>query len=138
MQPNNKGIRACVKGLSEAAWRAESGSIDTTWFLDYCAATLGAARQLEREPNFNSYLVALALRAVLYDDLRAALAYGVLKPRNRSAVLEMLDRLDGRFADTTEDAALRARFDALATSEEYGFSARIGRAFLRKYRELVP
>ena len=53
-------------------------------------------------------------------------------------VEEMLDRLDGRLADTTEDAALRARFDALATSEEYGFSARIGRAFLRKYRELVP
>ncbi len=51
---------------------------------------------------------------------------------------EMLDRLDGRLADNTEDAALRARFDALATSEEYGFRARIGRAFLRKYRELVP
>ncbi len=51
---------------------------------------------------------------------------------------EMLDRLDGRLADNTEDAALRARFDALARSEEYGFSARIGRAFLRKYRELLP
>ncbi len=44
---------------------------------------------------------------------------------------ELPDRLDGRLADNTEDAALRARIVALPTSEEHEFRARIGRAFLR-------
>lgn len=95
MQPNNKGIRACVKGLSEAAWRAENGSINATRFLDYCEAALGAAQQLDREPHVNSYLEALLARSLVYDDLRDALAYGVLKPQDRSNVLKMLHRLDG-------------------------------------------
>lgn len=51
---------------------------------------------------------------------------------------EMLDQLDGRLVHDAEDAALQARFDALATSEDYGVSAPIGRAFLRKYRGLLP
>jgi putative glycosyltransferase (TIGR04372 family) len=53
-------------------------------------------------------------------------------------VEEMLARLDGRATYDAEDEALRARFDALATFEAYGVGARLGRAFLRRHRHLLP
>jgi putative glycosyltransferase (TIGR04372 family) len=51
---------------------------------------------------------------------------------------EMLDRLVGGAVYDAEDDALQARFNALAGFEAYGISGRIGRDFLRSYRDLLP
>jgi hypothetical protein len=50
----------------------------------------------------------------------------------------MLDRLDGKSTYTEEDDFLTAHFDAVASkSRSYG-NARIGKSFIRKYRNLLP
>jgi putative glycosyltransferase (TIGR04372 family) len=55
----------------------------------------------------------------------------------REAVVEMLDRLDGRLVYTPEDDALQARFDGLDDNDSYGFANRIGRDFLCRYDYLL-
>ncbi len=53
--------------------------------------------------------------------------------------IEMLDRLDGKLKDEPDDADLQARFRALIQPHHYCWhaSARIGRAFLRRHRDLL-
>jgi putative glycosyltransferase (TIGR04372 family) len=55
-------------------------------------------------------------------------------------VREMLDRLEGTFSETEEDRVLQDRFKSLLRPGHYGFGAvsRVGSAFLRKYRHLLP
>ncbi len=52
---------------------------------------------------------------------------------------EMMDRLDGKLKDEPDDADLQARFRALIQPHHYCWhaSARIGRAFLRRHRDLL-
>jgi hypothetical protein len=52
-------------------------------------------------------------------------------------VLEMLDRLEGKFQYTEEDEVLQQQFNSLPTP--YGqsaFNSRMGRSFLQKYYNL--
>jgi putative glycosyltransferase (TIGR04372 family) len=53
--------------------------------------------------------------------------------------MEMLDRLDGRIAEETDDADLQARFRAYVQPRHYCWPApgRIGRGFLRRHRDLL-
>ena len=53
--------------------------------------------------------------------------------------IEMLDRLDGNVKDEPDDADLQSRFRALIQPHHYCWhaSARIGRAFLRRHRDLL-
>ncbi|NJL57442.1 TIGR04372 family glycosyltransferase [bacterium] len=55
-------------------------------------------------------------------------------------VLEMLDRLDGTFEYTEEDKSLHQQFSNLLSSSSQfscGTNSRIGRNFLRKYKNLL-
>ena len=54
-------------------------------------------------------------------------------------VLEMMDRLEGKFVESPEDAELQARFRALMRPEHYSWhsAGRIGAAFLRRHRHLL-
>lgn len=56
-----------------------------------------------------------------------------------SVVCEMLDRIEGKFLETSEDQLLQLRFRELLRPGHYAFgaSSRIGTAFLRKYRDLL-
>jgi putative glycosyltransferase (TIGR04372 family) len=56
----------------------------------------------------------------------------------RELVAEMLDRLDGAAADTPDDEAYQAAFEALARAHGYRGVARIGRDFLRRHAGLLP
>lgn len=56
----------------------------------------------------------------------------------RDVVVEMLDRLDGQGRYTAEDDLLAAHFDAVARSCRSFGNARIGKNFIRKYRNLLP
>jgi putative glycosyltransferase (TIGR04372 family) len=53
--------------------------------------------------------------------------------------IEMMDRLDGNLKDEPDDADLQARFRALIQPHHYCWhaSSRIGRAFLRRHRDLL-
>ena len=53
--------------------------------------------------------------------------------------MEMLDRLDGRIAEETDDADLQARFRAYVQPHHHCWPApgRIGRGFLRRHRDLL-
>jgi putative glycosyltransferase (TIGR04372 family) len=55
-------------------------------------------------------------------------------------VREMLDRIDGRHMPTPEDEALQRRFISLLRPGHYsyGASSRVGAAFLRRHRALLP
>lgn len=55
------------------------------------------------------------------------------------AAAEMLDRLDGRFAETPEDVRRQRAFRALVRPEHYCYSAasRIGSRFLRQHADLL-
>jgi hypothetical protein len=56
------------------------------------------------------------------------------------AVLEMLERLEGRLQYTAENEQLQARFKAIKSdfANQIGTSAgRVGRAFLQKYAHLL-
>ena len=87
-------FKACVRGLSEASWRAEKGRINSARLLDNCRTMLLAARQLEREPNLTSHLRSMSTRSIAYYDLRYALHHGVLSLRQRAAALRMLAAVD--------------------------------------------
>jgi putative glycosyltransferase (TIGR04372 family) len=53
--------------------------------------------------------------------------------------IEMMDRLDGKLKDEPDDSDLQARFRALIQPHHYCWhaSSRIGRAFLRRHRDLL-
>jgi len=55
----------------------------------------------------------------------------------REVVSEMLDRADGALCYSRQDEALQSAFDAVAETNLCIGNARIGRAFLRKYRRLL-
>jgi putative glycosyltransferase (TIGR04372 family) len=55
----------------------------------------------------------------------------------REVVIEMLDRLDGTLSYTEMDQALQSAFDAVAETNLCIGNARAGRAFLRRYRNLL-
>ncbi len=92
--PHLSHFRACAKGLSEAAWRAENGKIDPGPFLDSCRARLQACKQLERERLLISHLVSLKIRGTVYEDLLCALCCEVFSSNDRMRATEMLDRAD--------------------------------------------
>jgi putative glycosyltransferase (TIGR04372 family) len=52
-------------------------------------------------------------------------------------VQEMLDKLDGKVLYTSADDELQQKFKALFPADFGEISARIGRDFLRKYKELL-
>lgn len=54
------------------------------------------------------------------------------------AMAEMLDRLDGASADTPDDLARQAAFEAVARRHDVVGVARIGRDFLRRHAALLP
>lgn len=58
----------------------------------------------------------------------------------RALVNEMLDRLEGRFAGCDEDEALQRTYKSLLRQGHYSYGspARVGAAFLRRYRSLLP
>jgi putative glycosyltransferase (TIGR04372 family) len=57
----------------------------------------------------------------------------------RDLVVEMLEEIDGRFVETDEDRRLQAQYHSLLRPGHYAYGgvSRIGRKFLRKYRDLV-
>lgn len=58
----------------------------------------------------------------------------------RELASEMLDRLEGKHVETPEDEELQERFRRLLKpgTYSYGAASRVGTAFLRKYRHLLP
>jgi len=58
----------------------------------------------------------------------------------REAALELLDRPEGLWTACPEDERLQRRYFSLQGPRDYGFGAasRVGAAFLRKYRHLLP
>jgi len=60
------------------------------------------------------------------------------KPEEIEAVvLEMIDRLDGRFEATANDEALQTRYDRMASASRCLGRARVGRDFLLAYQDLL-
>ena len=56
----------------------------------------------------------------------------------RDLAVEMMDRLDGVIQYAGADEGLLQRFKTLLESEpEYAVGARVGREFLRRYRDLL-
>lgn len=57
----------------------------------------------------------------------------------RELVVEMLDRLEGSYGETSEDNALQKRFFSLFRPGHFGYgvAGRIGSEFLRRHRELL-
>jgi putative glycosyltransferase (TIGR04372 family) len=58
----------------------------------------------------------------------------------RELASEMLDRLEGKHVENPEDEELQERFRRLLKpgTYSYGAASRVGTAFLRKYRHLLP
>jgi hypothetical protein len=86
--------RSCVKGLSEAAWRAEEGKVDPAAFIGCAKARIGVAVQVEQDALLISKLVGIACRATVYAELRYALKHDVFNATQRVAVRDMLERVD--------------------------------------------
>jgi hypothetical protein len=63
---------------------------------------------VEREPHLISYLVAIAIRAVAYDDLRHALHHEVFSERQLAAGIRMLETVDAPTAPY--ERALRGEY----------------------------
>ena len=56
----------------------------------------------------------------------------------RDLAVEMMDRLDGAIQYAGEDEGSQQRFKTLLESEpEYATGTRVGREFLRRYRDLL-
>lgn len=91
MLPHLSCLRSIGKGLSEQAWRAPGGKVDAAALLAACETSLRMAQQLDREPMVIARLVAIAQRALVYQDLCAGLKYDVFSsPAARARVLEVL------------------------------------------------
>ena len=95
--PALSDLRACAKGLSDAAWRAAGGKVDPARFQALCQSGLQLAAQLEREPLILTRHFSAAMRAIVYQDLRFALHHGVFSPPDRAAVLTILTDAEAGF-----------------------------------------
>ncbi len=58
----------------------------------------------------------------------------------RDLAIEMLEKVEGLIAYTQEDERLQNRFKSLMSKKHYSYGAlsRVGRDFLRKYKDLLP
>jgi len=79
-----------VNGASEHAWRAPGGKLDEKRFESTVETLLGAAGQVERQPTMACLLGGVAVRQVVYGDLRAAAQLGSLSKPARRHILDLL------------------------------------------------
>ncbi len=103
--PIVKQLRPFAKGLSEAAWRAPSGRVDVSGFMEYVHTALQIARQVERDPKLISRLYAVAIRAMVYDDIRLGVDRRVFGGRDLGRLSDELNRIDTDIPSL--DAAMR-------------------------------
>ena len=135
MFPHMSFMRSCTKGLIEAAWRAEGGRVDPEVFVAACEAGLGAARQMDRELFFMAHLVAISIRALVYQQLLDALYHNVFSEDDLVAVIEMLERSDTGMAPFGR--LLRGECAALLDFLQYAADSTARAAGLQEYRSEI-